>query len=138
MKRTALTITFAAAAMLAAAATGSAQTMKAEIPFAFHSGSARMQAGSYSVVLRSGDGGRPMLQIYSLGERRSVIAVAVSTNRPSTSNWSNPVLSFACADGHCALASVRDNMSNVYNFPVGKAGPGTRIATVMLRLDRAE
>ena len=105
MKRTALTITLAAAAMLAAAATGSAQTMKAEIPFAFHSGSAPMQAGAYTVVLRSSDGDRPMLQIYSLGERRSVIAVAMSTSRSSEPRWSKPVLSFACSEGHCALAT---------------------------------
>ena len=138
MKRTALTITFAAAAMLAAAATGSAQTMKAEIPFAFHSGSARMQAGAYSVVLSRSAGGREMLQIYSLDEHRSVIAGAISTSRPATPRESKAALSFACAEGHCALASVRDEMSNVYNFPVGKAGSGARIATVLLRPDRAE
>ena len=37
--------------LLAAAATGSAQSMKAEIPFRFDAGGAHMQPGSYQVRL---------------------------------------------------------------------------------------
>ena len=138
MKRTALTMTFAAAAMLAAAATGSAQTMKAEIPFAFHTGSARMQAGSYHVVLNTSHAGLPMIQVFSLDEHRSVIRVAMSTSRPPAPRESTITLSFACAEGNCELASLRDGQSNVYRFAVRGSRPDTRIATVVLRPDRAE
>ncbi|HXA53033.1 MAG TPA: hypothetical protein VNV86_22100 [Candidatus Acidoferrum sp.] len=137
MKLTALRLTFAAAAMLAAATTASAQTMKAEIPFSFEARNVLMQAGSYTVTLSHTSGGM-LAEIYSVDQRRSVLALPHISESPLTPQNSTPVLTFACAEGRCALLQMRDAASTVYRFGTSKPTAGTHIATVMLRPDRAE
>ena len=137
MRQTALRITFAATAMLAAAATGSAQTLKAEIPFPFEVGSARMQPGGYWVNLNSNSGSR-VIRIYNADGRHGALALVMTTDRPLDSTSAQPTLTFACTAGRCELSSLKDQSANVYRLHVGKAGPGTRIAAVLLRPGRSE
>lgn len=138
MKRTTLSMIIAAAAVMAAATTASAQNMKAEIPFPFHAAGARMQPGTYWVSLGHLGGGAATVQFYSVDERRSVMAVPHLTSQPGVPRSSEITLSFACTDGNCVLSSLRDDSATVYGFAVGKTSPATRIATVVLRPDRAE
>lgn len=139
MKLTTTTI-FATAALLAAAATGNAQTMKAEIPFAFETSNARMQPGSYQVVLKYGQSGSPTLQIFNADSKRSIFALPQSIDRPShtAANGSDVVLSFECTEGHCVLARLWDGSTTRYSFATPKPGASTHVATVILRHDRGD
>jgi hypothetical protein len=133
MKRTALQLTFAAAAMFAAAATGSAQNLKAEVPFPFTVAGARMQPGDYSVNFGRIGGARQVVQVSSDETRRSVMAIPDSLNTPSASGPAEYTLTFACVSGNCELIHLRSGDSTVYNFAASKKTEGVRIATVMMR-----
>jgi hypothetical protein len=138
MKRTTLTLPFAAVAMLAAAGTASAQnTLKAEIPFPFQAAGARMHAGAYSVHLDSANSAK-IIRIFNEDEGRSVMTMPVSVSYPWDAKSSDVILSFACTNGNCELSSLRNLNGATYNFATGKKTPETRIATVVLRSDRTE
>jgi len=136
MKRTMVTMTFAAAALLAAAATGSAQTMKAEIPFAFDMAHKRMQPGTYQVRLYRNSSPVQILQISNYDDGRSAMALPLVSD--DHARRENPVLSFECTEGHCVLAKLWDGSGNLFQFATPKAGPATRIATVALHENRGE
>jgi hypothetical protein len=134
------TTMFATAALLAAAATGNAQSMKAEIPFKFQAAGANMQPGSYEVAVRYAGSGVPTFQIYNSDNRHSILVLPRSVDRPSrvAAKGSDPVLTFECTEGRCTLARVWDGSTSLYTFPTPKPGADTRIATVILRHDRGE
>jgi hypothetical protein len=137
MKLTALRLTFAAAALLTAVSTASAQTYNVDIPFSFEARNVHLQPGAYTVKL-SRAGGAVLANIHSADERRSVLALPYYANSPMTPKESTPVLTFACTEGRCELMQLRDDLSTVYRFRTSKPTDRTHIATVMLRSDRAE
>ena len=137
MKPTTKTM-FAAAALLAAAATASAETYKAEIPFAFSAGQGRLHAGTYDVRVNHGASGNATVQIYNRDERRSVLAMPMTLETPVKRIGSDAVLSFACTDGNCVLARIWDGSATLYTFKAPKPGSATRMATVVVRPDHAE
>jgi hypothetical protein len=137
MKRTALRMMIAAAAAMAAVATASAEGLKAEIPFPFEAAGARMQAGTYWVSLNTRSNG-PAVQISNVDTRKSVLALSYVNSSPSTLRESEPVLTFTCTSARCVLSSIRDDHSTVYGMRTGKSESGARIATVALKVDRAE
>ena len=137
MKRTALRIMIAATAALAAVATASAQGMKAEIPFPFEAAGARMQPGAYWITVTQRGAG-PSFQIYNLETNKSILAMSHVANAPATSSEASPTLTFSCLGAHCVLSSLRDYRATVYALGNGKNAPGARIATVPLRVERAE
>lgn len=130
----------ATAALLAAATTGSAQSMQAEIPFAFQAGETRMQPGSYQVRLRQNSGGIPVLQIYNFDDRKSVTTLPRTVERPTrvADKGSDVVLTFECTEGRCALARLWDGSESLYTFATPKPTAATHAASVILRPDRAE
>jgi hypothetical protein len=136
MTRTALRLTMAAAAILASAGLVSAQSMKAEIPFAFHVGTARFLPGTYQVHVTTSNGARKLVQVYSVETRRSVMAApgVTSPRRPSES----ALAVFVCSEGRCELAGVKGLGGAEYTFARSKIGPATRIAEVVLKPDRAD
>jgi hypothetical protein len=137
MKHTAFRLSFAAAAMLAAVTAASAQTMKAEIPFSFEARNVHLLAGSYTVTMNHSSGA-VLAEIYSVDQRRSVLALPYVSQEPMTHQNAAPVLTFACTEGRCELMQMRDTEATVYRFKTSKPTAGTHIATVALRTDRAE
>jgi hypothetical protein len=134
MKKTALRITFTAVAIAAAAVTGSAQTMKAEIPFAFEATGAHMQSGSYTVSMSRSTGAQMTIKL--TGENgHGILAVPRLSSTPAWATTSPIVLSFACGEGWCELTSLKDSESRVYNFATHKPSAGARVATVVLHTD---
>src|SRR5436189_6049521 len=107
--KTTTTMMLATAALLASAATGSAQTMKAEIPFAFHAGDTRLQPGTYQVTLSPGNG-IPRLQIYNYDDHKGALTLVQTVDRLTrkSPNGSSVILTFECTDGHCSLARLWD------------------------------
>ena len=137
MKRTAFRVMILAAAAVAAVTTASAQSMRAEIPFAFQAVGVHMPAGSYWVTLdKSGSGA--ILRLYNPDGRKSILTMPRVSHSPAKPEPANPVLSFAVTDGRYVLSSLKNDESTVYSFNGGKAGPGTQMATIALRTDRAE
>jgi len=119
----------AAAAMVAGAAVGSAQTMLAEIPFAFEAGGAKMNPGSYQVRMIAG--GRAILRISDVERRHSALAVPLVTDSVSRPRGSEPILSFQCGEGRCTLAGLWDGSTTSYTFAPWKSA-GTQMAMVHL------
>jgi hypothetical protein len=138
MKRSLMTMTFAAAAVLAVAANGSAQTMKAEIPFAFNAGPTRLPPGTYQLHYFYNSGASPMLQIYSYAEKHGVLLQPVTAGDVPKGKGSNPMVSFACTEGHCTLAKLWDGGTTAWNFRTPKPGAATRLTSIVLRSDRGE
>jgi hypothetical protein len=137
MTRTAFRTTILAAAAFAAVTAASAQGMKAEIPFSFDAVGTRMQPGAYWITLNNSGSGA-VVHIYNSDNRKSVLTLPRLTSTPARPEYSNPVLTFACTDGHCVLSSLRNEHASVYEFSGPKPGRGARIATIALRTDRAE
>jgi hypothetical protein len=137
MKRTAWNMMIAALAVTAAVATASAQGLKAEIPFAFQAAGARMQPGTYWVTFNTRSGGTS-IQMSNLDTHKSILAMTRVSSAPSSYDESKPVLTFACVDTQCVLSSLRDDRSTVYGMNTGKNPERARIATVVLKSDRAE
>jgi hypothetical protein len=101
-------MTIAAATLVVAAGSASAQYLKAEIPFAFRAGGVVMAAGSYQVKTESSHAGIPVFYIRNADGGRSVLLVGTAPRDPKK-EWAAagaPVLSFECGIGRCALAEV--------------------------------
>jgi hypothetical protein len=141
MKRTAMNMTLAVAALVLAAGTVSAQTMKAEIPFAFRVGQQVMQPGEYRVRLVSNSSSSPLLTLANFDADRTVLLMA--TNRIQMSKeWKLaglPMLSFACGEGPCTITGVSMGRGYTFNFPSARGKNGEpRLAEVVLRPERAD
>jgi len=129
-------LTFAAAALLAAAATLSAETLKAEIPFRFDAMKAPMQPGAYSLSVSYGSSGHATIRFLSLDDRRSVMTIPMTVSQSHTGkSEGNPVLTFQCTDGRCQLAKIWDGNTNLYTFATSRPDANTRLASVPVKPD---
>ena len=133
-------MTLAIAALAMAAGTVSAQSMKAEIPFAFRIGTKVMQPGEYRVHRQSGSTQASLFTLASLDTRQSALVVASYRGAPSKA-WTDAgqaKLSFLCGDGPCTLTRVWTGDGDAYTFHSTRGKDGeTRVAEITLRPDRA-
>jgi hypothetical protein len=133
----------AAATLVAAAGTVSAQGLKAEIPFAFRAGSRVMAAGTYQVKIDTLKNGQPMFRIRNADGGASVL-MAGTTARDPKKAWvetGRPVLSFTCGTSRCALAEIWSGPDQYsYAVPTPKLGRDepTHIAIVLMRHQSGE
>jgi hypothetical protein len=98
----------AAATVVVAAGTASAQTFKAEIPFTFRAGGKVMPAGTYQLKRLQGLGARTMFRFDSADGLNAVLLVPQASGDPAKA-WAQagkPVLSFECGVSRCALARL--------------------------------
>ncbi len=141
MKRTAMNITLAVAALAVAAGTVSAQTMKAEIPFAFRVGNEVMQPGVYRVRLVSNSSSSPLLSLADFDADRTVLLMATNRNQ-APKEWKVaglPKLSFTCGEGPCTITSVWMGQGDTLNFPGARGKNGEpHLAEIVLRPERAD
>jgi len=106
MKSLTTKITIATAFLAAAAGVASAQTMKAEVPFAFHAGNKVMPPGTYIVRITGGE--RGLIALSNFDARQSAMLAAGPLTDPAK-EWRKagaPVLSFECGANRCALDEV--------------------------------
>jgi hypothetical protein len=134
----------AAATLVVAAGSASAQAMKAEIPFAFRAGGVVMAAGTYQVRATTQSSGYHYFQIRSVDGGPSVLLVGTAPRDPQK-EWAaagKPVLSFECGIGHCALAQVWNGTArSAYSIPRPKLGRDeepTHTAVVVMRPDKGD
>jgi CDP-diacylglycerol pyrophosphatase len=92
-------LTIAAAALFAAGA-ASAQTLKADIPFAFQSGSKVMAAGTYNVDLRG-----PAGTVVIRNSQRSAEVLAMPTTHIEGKGGTAKLI-FSCGHGPCYLVQA--------------------------------
>jgi hypothetical protein len=124
----------AAATLVVAAGSASAQVMNAEIPFTFRAGGTVMAPGKY-IISTSTAGGRPVYRVRSYQEPRSILLLPGAANDPQKA-WvasGNPVLSFECGVGHCALATIWTGGSvAAYSIPHPKLGRDEPVHTALV------
>ena len=92
------------------------QTMKAEIPFAFHTANASLPAGSYIIDRLSGASvAASVLRLYNTDSHRSVVAVS----RPLDAyrgTAAKPSMVFACGGQGCILREIKTSNGS-YSYP---------------------
>jgi len=101
----------AAAALVVAAGSASAQSYKAQIPMAFSASGAVMEPGSYEI--RAVHAASPTYYVQNLETKRSVLVVAGSKADPPKA-WKDsgaPRIGFACWEDGCALTSLWDGQA---------------------------
>ncbi len=129
-----------AVATLALAGAASAQTLKADIPFAFQVGSKVMAPGSYLVSRNAGDG-IEIFRLYNVGDKNSALSIPDVKHDPAK-DWNadgKPRLAFECGS-RCFLAEIYPGASSVsYKISHPKPrGEETRMAVVVAQSGKAD
>ena len=125
MKKLTTNLTIAAAALVVAVGAASAQTLTAEIPFAFRAGNQVMAPGTYRIDDLSG---QTVTHVFRLSNMHSSQTAALIPQAPVDPKkaWNangNPRLAFECGSGRCALAELWAGPgSHAYTFPRPKLG----------------
>ena len=140
MNNLTLNLMLATAALMVASSVAPAQTMKAQIPFAFRSAGKTMAAGTYLVRTTSaGD----MFQLTDLASGNSILLMpAIRLDPPKA--WQaggGGVLQFACSDNGCSLKRIwTDRGSPVHEFtdPNGSNDKPIYVAAVRMVIDSAK
>jgi hypothetical protein len=126
----------AAATLMVAAGSASAQTLKAEIPFAFRVGNTVMPAGTYQLKSQQA----PAVYRLSALQGKSIL-VLPSAAHDAKKSWSNPTLAFECGSNLCSLSEVWTGPgSAAYKIPMGKAdrNEATHTALVAMKSDKGD
>ena len=131
----------AAATLVVAAGAASAQTMKADIPFAFRANGKVMTAGIYLVDLKQGTTGVQTLYLYNYGGHEALLTQArVPHDAPNA--WreaGNAVLSFQCGEKICSLTGVWAGQDGpAYNISAPKADEPTHMALINLLPEKGD
>ena len=130
----------ASALMLAGAA--SAQSLKADIPFAFRVGNKLMQPGTY-MVSQIGHNGIETYRLLNTEMREAALAMGNIPHDPSK-EWradGKPRLAFECGERHCTLSELWNGESThpSYKFHIPKSrGESYHLAVVVAHRAKSE
>ena len=132
----------AAAALVVAAGSASAQNLKAEIPFSFRASGAGLPAGTYDVLVKSSTGGTRSVQLRNVETHQSVIAVS-NGSMDATSKVTKdgaPKMQFACAGSRCEFSAIWPGQGDMLRVarPTFATDADTRVAVISLVRDRAK
>jgi hypothetical protein len=140
MRRITNYLTTAAAVLIATSGVASAQnTLKADVPFAFHVGSNVMEPGTIRIQAMSRHtGNQAILVSNSDAKRRYFVLPKAVGDAPK--NWiasGVPKLGFDCSSGTCILAKAWNGEGYAYEFyrPKTKSGE-TLLTEIVLTPDR--
>ena len=134
MKTTTTRLMIATALLALATGVASAQVLQANIPFAFRVGNKVMAPGDYRVRVN----GR-IVTLANYEAKSTAILTPVSTGDPDEA-WKvkgDPVLSFACGAGGCALDRMWTGESPAYRFSHRSLAPEQRAAITEIRMVRS-
>jgi hypothetical protein len=134
MKNLTTKLMFAAAALVAAGA-ASAQTMKADIPFAFQAGGKVMAAGTYRVDLKGQAG---LVTILGTAREGAVIVTPI-THIERKENTAKLV--FVCGRGLCSLVQAWPGYSEdglLFRTPKLDRNEEASLTVIHLRPDAAD
>jgi hypothetical protein len=85
-----------------------AQSMKADIPFTFHTPNATMAPGQYMITRISNSQPVAVYKLVNVESGRAVAVLAGISVTRKASEQANAELSFQCAGEYCALATIYD------------------------------
>jgi len=133
----------AAATLVVAAGSASAQAMKAEIPFTFRAGDTVMAPGTYEIrpILRYN--GIPLFRLSDTRGERAVALLPLGANDPKKA-WEasrTPLLSFECVAARCELSGIWSGpYTPAYSIRHGKMGKEepVRVALIEMRPGKSE
>jgi hypothetical protein len=132
MKNTTKKLTIAAAFLAVATAVASAETLKADIPFAFRAGDSVMSPGAYSVKV---DPANHLVTLSSYDTRQTAMLIPSGIGDAAKA-WrakGEPVLAFECGIGKCTITQVWTGSAHpAYSLPHrgGEHAPLTLIRLV--------
>jgi hypothetical protein len=140
MKRLTMNCMLAAAALTAVATSASAQSMKAEIPFAFQAGAARLAPGAYTVKMNRGVGAR-FFEIRNADTGKGVL-VGVRSDGDVLKAWQadgKPRLQFECGGARCVLRQLWEGGGGrVYGIQGPAFSRDEPVSTTEIALTRAK
>jgi hypothetical protein len=139
MKKSTKSLILAAAALVVATGTISAQTLNADIPFAFRVSGKVLPAGTYRIENTSRTGS-PILVLRN-ADGNGAMALPTGSH-DAAKDWradGRPRLEFACAET-CDLSQLWvGGNHDAYDLKRPKSTDlGTRIAVVVMRTDKAD
>jgi hypothetical protein len=135
MKSLTMKLTIAAAALFAAGA-ASAQTMKADIPFAFQTGGKVMAAGTYRVDLRG-----PAATVILHDAKWESAVIARPVTHIAGKNEQTAKLVFVCGPGPCTLVQAWPGYSEdglTFRAPKLDRNEEAHLSVIHLRPDAAD
>ena len=136
MKSLTSKLMISAAVVVAVTGIASAETLKADIPFAFRASGKVMAPGTYTVTTRDATTIK-LVVLSNYDAKESVFAMPVAlSNAPK--NAIDPVITFECGSGPCELVRLWTAPGYpAMNFAHGKSGSTERAALTEIRLVRA-
>ena len=130
----------AAATLVVAAGSASAQGLTAEIPFPFRAAGTVMAAGKYELRTTQ-NYGHPVYRIWNVTEHRAILVLASGSETPAKA-WvaaGKPVLTFECGTGRCSLSGIWDGSSlPASTFPRGHLGRDEAARTEIVVMHKAK
>lgn len=138
MKRWMMHSMMAAAAVLLAAGSASAQTVMAEIPFAFQVGTKVMAPGTYQVQVERGAIASLVL-FRNLETKTSALAQFSPADAPK--EWQargTAMMRFACSGAQCVVREMWTGANHSYRFSGPKPGADARIAEIAITAVKAD
>jgi hypothetical protein len=126
MKKLTRKLMIATAALVVGAGAASAQTLRAQIPFAFRAGNKVLAPGAYYIDNLRSVISAPVFRISNVHSGRSITVLAQVPVDPQK-GWAqgNGMLVFACVSGDCTLAEIwSGSESHAYAFSRPKVGKG--------------
>ena len=138
MKRFMICTVFAAASWAPLAISANAQTLTAEIPFAFRAGSTGMSAGNYEVGLVSHAANHIVLVKNTQTKQTVLIGNVAGTDPMKT--WraaGTPKLAFECVENRCVLREIWTGDGPALKINSPKPGPDEAIRLTEIRMTRS-
>lgn len=132
MKNLTTKLMIAAAVMAVAAGAASAQTMKADVPFAFRTANGTLEAGTYTVSIDRAAGTVHIYQAHG-NENAFLLPLArIGTDRQSAAK-----LVFSCGADHCTLVQIWSGpYSAAYEFARPKTDRDEETSLVAIAVHR--
>ena len=136
MKRLTTNLMIAAAAIAAVAGSASAQTLKADIPFTFHAGTALMSPGTYQIKLNSPNGAPIFVLRNADTGKASMVGERASSDAPKAWRANGAArLAFECGGSRCVLRDVwQGGDAPAHHLSGPKFGPNEEVHTAEIRM----
>ena len=140
MKRLTMNSMLAAAAVVLAASSASAQSLKADVPFTFHAAGVVMTPGTYEI--RNGSKTAKFVVLRNTDTKNSVLIVYSSEDVSKELKFrGTPSIAFECSGARCAIRELWKGPGNdSYRFHEPKPGSDgdTRMAMIPLTVGKAD
>ena len=138
MKTTTTKLTIATALLAVAAGAASSETLSADIPFAFRVGNQAMPAGTYRVQVTGASNNVVTVKSLTSQDQAIVLPTGLSDASKEWKANSEPVLSFECGAGRCALSRIWTGASApAYNIAHPKLAAGEQASVTLIHMARA-